>query len=124
TDLSVSASKELLNNRLKVTVGNDFQLEGPAVHRQQSSLIPGNLALDYQLSKDGRYMVRMYRSNELLNIIDGYVIETGVSFRIALEYNRFKYIFINRKKYLEKRRAERRKAAEEEDQKNEKRETA
>lgn len=111
TDLSVSASKELLNNRLKVTVGNDFQLEGPAVHRQQSSLIPGNLALDYQLSKDGRYMVRMYRSNELLNIIDGYVIETGVSFRIALEYNRFKYIFINRKKYMEKRRAERRKAA-------------
>jgi hypothetical protein len=116
TDLTVSASKSLLDNRLKITVGNDFQLEGPTTQRQQSSLIPGNLSADYQLTKDGRYFVRAYRSNQLQNIIEGYVVETGVAFRISLEYNKFKYLFINRKKYFKKMR-EKRKAAQEQEQK-------
>lgn len=107
TDLNVSASKRLFNDRLNITVGNDFQLEGQQAQTQQSSLIPGNLSADYRLSQDGRYMVRAYRVNQLQNIIDGYVIETGVSFRITIDYNRFKYIFRNREKY-QKRIAEKR----------------
>jgi translocation and assembly module TamB len=98
SDLSVSASKRLFSDRLNVTVGNDFQLEGPQAQSQQSSLIPGNLSADYQLTKDGKYMIRGYRVNQLQNIIDGYVIETGISFRVVLEYNKFKYIFRNRTK--------------------------
>src|SRR5690606_11447871 len=107
----VAASKRLFSDRLNITVGNDFQLEGQHAQSQQSSLIPGNLSADYRLSKDGRYMVRAYRVNQLQNIIDGYVIETGVSFRITIEYNRFKYIFRNREK-MRKERKERRKASE------------
>jgi hypothetical protein len=108
TDLNISASKRLFNDRLNITVGNDFQLEGQQAQTQQSSLIPGNLSADYRLTKDGKYLVRAYRVNQLQNIIDGYVIETGVSFRLTLEYNRFKYIFRNWEKYrkkMEERRA-------------------
>ncbi len=104
TDLNISASKRLFNDRLNITVGNDFQLEGQQAQSQQSALIPGNISADYRVSKDGRYLVRAYRVNELQNIIDGYVIETGVSFRISIEYNRFKSIFRSRKKYMERRR--------------------
>lgn len=96
TDLSISASKKLFDDRLSVTVGNDFQLEGQQAQTQQSTLIPGNLSADYKLTQDGKYMVRAYRVNQLQNIIDGYVVETGVSFRISIEYNRFKYIFRSR----------------------------
>lgn len=103
TDLTVSASKKLFSDRLNVTIGNDFQLEGPQAQSQQSSLIPGNLSADYQLTKDGKYLIRGYRVNQLQNILDGYVIETGVSFRIVLEYNKFKYIFRNREKQRQKR---------------------
>ena len=98
TDLSISASKKLFSDRLNVTIGNDFQLEGQQGQSQQSSGIPGNLSADYSLTKDGRYMVRGYRANQLQNIIDGYVIETGVSFKITLEYNKFKYLFRKRSK--------------------------
>lgn len=107
TDLNISASKRLFNDRLNITVGNDFQLEGQQAQTQQSSLIPGNLSADYRLTKDGKYMVRAYRVNQLQNIIDGYVIETGVSFRLTLEYNRFKYIFRNWEKYRKKMEAQR-----------------
>lgn len=115
TDLNLAASKRLFNDRLNITVGNDFQLEGQQAQTQQSSLIPGNLSADYRLTQDGKYLVRAYRVNQLQNIIDGYVVETGVSFRIALEYNKFKYIFRNWEKYRKKREAERQQEANKED---------
>jgi hypothetical protein len=122
TDLNISASKKLFSDRLNVTIGNDFQLEGQQGQSQQSSLIPGNLSADYMLTKDGKYIVRGYRANQLQNIIDGYVIETGVSFRITLEYNRFKYIFKNKNKKQSKEAKAAEKAAilkkEEEDKAN------
>ncbi|MFT4061413.1 MAG: translocation/assembly module TamB domain-containing protein [Edaphocola sp.] len=98
TDLSIAASKRLFSDRLKITVGNDFQVEGQQAQSQQSALIPGNLSAEYQLTKDGRYLMRAYRVNQLQNIVDGYVIETGVSLRLNIEYNRFKTIFQNRER--------------------------
>jgi translocation and assembly module TamB len=40
--------------------------------------------------------------NQLQNIADGYVVETGLSFRMNIEYNKFKYIFRNWEKYRKK----------------------
>ncbi|WP_118972802.1 translocation/assembly module TamB domain-containing protein [Taibaiella koreensis] len=107
TDLNITASKRLFSDRLKVTVGNDFQLEGQQAQTQQSSLIPGNLSLDYMLTRDGRYQVRGYRVNQLQNLVDGYVVETGLSFRLNIEYNKFKYIFRNWEKYRKKMQEQR-----------------
>lgn len=89
TDLNVGLSKRLLSNRLKISVGSNFQLEGPQNTNQQSSNIAGNVAVDYQLSQDGRYMIRFYRQNEYQGIVDGYIIETGVSFIFSVDYERF-----------------------------------
>lgn len=96
TDLNISATKNLMDDRLSVTVGNDFLLEGATAQTQrQTSVIPGNLSADYKITKDGRYQVRAYRKNELQNIIDGYVVETGLGFRFNVQYNRFRTIFMN-----------------------------
>ncbi|MBS1781219.1 MAG: translocation/assembly module TamB domain-containing protein [Bacteroidetes bacterium] len=104
TNLNVSASKRLLNDRLTVTVGNDFGIEGQNQNtNQNSTLVPGNLAADYQLTPDGRYMVRIYRRDELQDIVEGYVVETGVSFIVTVEYNKFKNLFISKKKRKEQR---------------------
>ncbi|MGC4036625.1 MAG: translocation/assembly module TamB domain-containing protein [Chitinophagaceae bacterium] len=93
TDLNVGLSKKLLNDRLTVTVGSNFELEGPQNSNQQSSNIAGNVALNYRLSKDGRYALRAYRKNEYEGVLDGYVIETGVGFIITIDYNKFRQIF-------------------------------
>ncbi len=119
TDLNISASKRLFNDRLTITVGNDFQLEGErSNNNQQNSLIPGNISADYRITPDGRYLVRMYRKNEMQNVIEGYEIETGVTFRITVEYNKFRSLFMSRKKYRAYLREQRRKAIAEEDKKN------
>ena len=89
TELNVGLSKRLLNERLTVSVGSNFELEGPKNSNQKASNVIGNINVNYSLSKDGRYMIRFYRKNEYEGIVDGYIIETGMSFIISVDYNRF-----------------------------------
>lgn len=93
TDLNVGLSKRLLSDRLKISVGSNFELEGPRNSNQSSNNIAGNVALDYQLSKDGRYMLRAYRKNEYQGVVEGYLIETGIGFIFTLDYNQFRELF-------------------------------
>jgi hypothetical protein len=107
TDLNVGLSKRLLNDRLTVTVGSNFQLEGPQPSNQGSNNVAGNVAVNYQLSKDGRYMLRFYRRNEYEGLLDGYVIETGLGFILTVDYNRFQQIFQARRVKRDEKRKER-----------------
>ncbi|WP_172280481.1 translocation/assembly module TamB [Chryseobacterium sp. LAM-KRS1] len=93
TDLNVDISKKLLNDRLKVTVGSNFGLEGDARQNENTTNIAGNVTVDYSLSKDGRYMLRAYRKDEYQVALQGQIIETGVGFIITLDYDRFRNIF-------------------------------
>ncbi|MGZ3848212.1 MAG: translocation/assembly module TamB domain-containing protein [Flavisolibacter sp.] len=97
TDLNIGLTKKLLNDRLQVTVGNNFELEGPQNSGQKNNNIAGNVAVNYQLTKDGRYMIRFYRKNEYVGVVDGYIIETGLGFILNVDYNRFAEI-LHRKK--------------------------
>ncbi|HMI06360.1 MAG TPA: translocation/assembly module TamB domain-containing protein, partial [Flavobacterium sp.] len=93
TDLNVGVSKSLLDDRLKVTVGSSFGLEGSQQANQDTNNIAGDLSADYQLSKDGRYRVRAYRKNQYEVALQGQVIETGVGFIITMDYNKFRELF-------------------------------
>jgi hypothetical protein len=104
TDLNVGLSKQLLNDRLSVSVGSNFELEGPQTSNQKANNIAGNVALDYHVSSDGRYLLRAYRKNDYEGIIDGYVIETGVSFIISVDYNRFRQIFLSKEERAKRRK--------------------
>ena len=104
TDLTVGVSKSLLNDRLRVSVGSNFELEGPANSNQATSNIAGDVAVDYLLSKDGRYALRAYRRNRYEGVVEGQVIESGVSFIFTFDFNEFKQI-LNRKTAEEKAQA-------------------
>lgn len=93
TDLNIGISKKLFNDRLKVTVGSSFGLEGNMQANERASNIAGDVSIDYQITKDGRYKVRGYRVNKYQVALQGEVVETGVSFIITMDYNRFKELF-------------------------------
>jgi len=93
TDLNVDISKRLLNDRLKVTVGSNFGLEGEARQNENMTNIAGDLTLDYSLSRDNRYMLRAYRKNDYQVALQGQIVETGLGFVITLDYDRFREIF-------------------------------
>lgn len=101
TDLNVGVSKRLLNDRLKVTVGSNFELEGAGQPGRKASNIAGDIAVEYQLSRDGRYFLRAFRKNEYEVTLQGQVVETGLGFNINMDYNKFKEIFMSAKKLQE-----------------------
>ena len=103
TDLNVGVSKNLLSDRLTVTVGNDFQLEGPQANSTQQRSISPDISINYKLSKDGKYLLRAYRKNDYTGTIEGYVIETGLGFVINVDFNKFKDIFITKEERRKKR---------------------
>ncbi len=92
TDLNVGLSKQFLNDRLTVSVGNNFNLEGTSQPGEKTSNIAGDLSVNYKLSRDGRYTLRAYRRDQYI-VLQGEVIETGVAFTLSVDYNKFKEIF-------------------------------
>ncbi len=114
TDLNVDISKKLLNDRLKVSVGSNFGLEGEARQNENMTNIAGDVTVDYSLSKDGRYMLRAYRKNEYQVALQGQIVETGVGFIITLDYDKFRDIFQKSKneKQKEKRKNKQNQAVE------------
>ena len=97
TDLSVDLSKRLLNDRLTISVGKDFTIEGddPLARGQNNNnlkFLP-DVSTSYKLSKDGKYAMRLYRRNQYEAIMDGYFTETGAAFTFSVNYNRFAELF-------------------------------
>lgn len=93
TDLNVGLSKRLLNDRLKVSVGSNFGVEGEARPDENTTNIAGDVQIDYSLSRDGRYTLRAYRKNEYQVALQGQIVETGLGFVITLDYDKFRDIF-------------------------------
>lgn len=94
TDLDITFSKRLLNDRLTVSVGNDFALEGAGRNTNNNGVnLAGNVNIEYMLSRDGRYRLRAYRRNQSDMIVEGQIIETGLGFVMVVDYNRFREIF-------------------------------
>lgn len=107
TDLNVGVSKKLFDDRLKVSVGSNFGLEGQERPNEKMTNIAGNVTFDYALSKDGRYTLRAYRKDEYQVALQGQIVETGLGFIITIDYNKFKEIFESQKSKREFRRNQR-----------------
>ena len=87
-----------MNDRLKVSVGSSFGIEGTKQENEKQNTIGGDISADYQLTKNGRYKVRAYRKNKYQVALQGQVVETGVGFIITIDYDTFKELFEKAKK--------------------------
>ncbi|MEO5967059.1 MAG: translocation/assembly module TamB domain-containing protein, partial [Ferruginibacter sp.] len=97
TDLNLSLSKSFLNDRLTVTVGKNFGIEGEDPSGKSSTYIP-DISFGYKLSADGKYMLKAYRKSQFEVVLDGYVAETGVGFLMTVDYDTFRELFRKKKK--------------------------
>lgn len=98
TDLNVAFSKRLLQDRLKITVGSNFELEGASRPNEKTSNIAGDIKADYSLSRSGQYVLRAYRLDQYEVALQGQVVETGLTFIITVDFDHFREIFEKKKK--------------------------
>ncbi|SFD78380.1 translocation/assembly module TamB domain-containing protein [Spirosoma endophyticum] len=92
TDLNVGLSRSFLEGRVTVSVGKNFVLENTTGTANPNQVFD-NISVNYNVSRDGRYVLRAYRRNDYQAVLDGYIIETGVGFVITLDYNTLTDIF-------------------------------
>ncbi len=94
TDLNVGLSRSFLAGRVTVSVGKNFVLDNSANAATPSqNQVFDNVSANYNVTRDGRYVLRAYRRNDYQAVLDGYVIETGVGFIITVDYNTLADIF-------------------------------
>ena len=98
TDLNVALSKNFLDDRLTVTLGKNFGVQGQdAASNANNSFIP-DVTIGYKLTKDGRYLLKAYRKNQFEVVLDGYVVETGIGFVVTMDYDKFNELFRRNRK--------------------------
>jgi len=68
-------------------VGKNFELENKDM---RSDEIFDNLQANWLISKDGRYRFNIFRKTQNDMVIEGSVIETGVGFIVAIDYETWK----------------------------------
>ncbi|RMB63937.1 translocation/assembly module TamB [Dokdonia sinensis] len=93
TQLDISASKKLLNDRLIVQVGSAVDLEGSSQASGEGAPVIGNVSLEYLLTENGRYRLKGFRRNEFESVIDGQLIVTGIALIFNREFNKFSELF-------------------------------
>ncbi len=93
TDLNVGLTKSFLNDRLTVSVGRNFELENSNADAASSNQIVDNIALNYALTRDGKYLLRAYRKNQYQAVLQGFIVENGLSFIVTLDYDQFRELF-------------------------------
>jgi len=94
--LNVAVSKSLFNDRVKVTVGQDFNLSGGATPIASQS--GNNISLQYLLTQDGRLSLRFFRQNSYQGLFEGQVEEEGGSLVYGRDFNKFSNLFKGTKK--------------------------
>ncbi|MEQ8549741.1 MAG: translocation/assembly module TamB domain-containing protein [Cyclobacteriaceae bacterium] len=93
TQLDVSASKSLFDDRLVVQVGSEVGIEGSGQSGASGSPLIGNVSVEYRLSENGRYRLKGFRKNEFENVIQGQLIVTGIALIFNREFNKFRELF-------------------------------
>jgi hypothetical protein len=91
TELQLGLSKSLLNDRLVVKVSSNIDIEGENSNQSATDYI-GDLAVEYTLTKDGRFRITGF-SNSNYDMIDGELIETGAGLIYIKDYNTLRELF-------------------------------
>jgi translocation and assembly module TamB len=91
TDLGVSMSKDLFENRLVIRIEENIPVGNSTVSAQKSgSQYVPDITSTYKLSKDGRLQLGAYQKNEYDAVVQGYFTQYGINLIVELAYDKFK----------------------------------
>ncbi len=93
TELQMEVSRDFFNDRVRVVVGGNIELEDET-HRQTSpGDIAGDFSFEYLITPEGNLIFRGFRKKEYGDLIEGELTRTGVSLVFSRSYDRFRDLF-------------------------------
>lgn len=97
TELQMEVSRDFLDERLRVTVGGNIELEDETRRESNPGEIAGDFLLEYLLNPEGNLVLKAFRTKQYGDIFDSQVFETGVSLLFTRSYNTFRELFTPRR---------------------------
>ena len=92
TDYSYKVSKNLFNDRVKVTVGGSISSDTDPAQNMKENFVD-DISLEYRLNKRDNMSLKVYRYNTQESILEGEVVDTGVGFVVRKKLNRLGDLF-------------------------------
>jgi translocation and assembly module TamB len=96
TQVKIGVTKQLFKDKVSVQVGGNVDVEGQKAKENNASEIAGNVLVEYKLTDDARFKLKMFRKNEYENPIEGELTKTGMGILFTKDYNKIKELFIRR----------------------------
>jgi hypothetical protein len=93
TQLQMEVSRNFFDDRVRVTVGGNIELEDETRRETDPGDIAGDFKIEYLITPSGNLRVMGFRSKNWADIFDGQVYETGISLIFSKSYNQFRDLF-------------------------------
>ncbi|MFO7922427.1 MAG: translocation/assembly module TamB domain-containing protein [Bacteroidales bacterium] len=93
TELQVEVSRNFFNERVRIVVGGNIELEDETHRETRPGEIAGDFTLEYLLTPDGNLILRGFRKKDYGDLIEGELTKTGVSLVFSRSYNKFRELF-------------------------------
>ncbi|MFN3555931.1 MAG: translocation/assembly module TamB domain-containing protein [Bacteroidales bacterium] len=98
TELQLEVSQNFFDDRVRVTVGGNIELEDETRRNREATDIAGDFSIEYLLTPEGNLRLRGFRTKNYADIFDGQVIETGIALLFSRSYNKFRELFARKEK--------------------------
>ncbi len=81
TEVTLDVSKQLLNDKLSVKVGGNFNVEGnEQTQNQNYKTVTGDVVIEYKIDEDGKYRIQGFSKREYEDFFTGEINKTGAAF--------------------------------------------
>jgi hypothetical protein len=93
TEVNIGVSKRFLKDRMVVSVAGNVDVEGERAKQNNVSNLAGDIVLEYMLTADGRYRLRVFRKDQYEGILDGEVKEAGIGVLYTKDFDKWNQLF-------------------------------
>ncbi len=93
TEVNIGASKRFFDNRLIVQISGNVDVEGERTKQNDVSNLAGDIVLEYLLTEDGRYRLRVFRKDQYAGVLDGEVKEAGIGLLYTRDFDKWDDLF-------------------------------
>ncbi|TVR73421.1 MAG: translocation/assembly module TamB [Marinilabiliales bacterium] len=96
TELQMEVSRNFFDERFRITVGGNIELEDEMRRRTGAGDIAGDFSLEYLLTPGGNLLVRGFRTRDYGDLVEPDLTRTGISLIFSRSYNNLMEIFRRR----------------------------
>ncbi len=80
TQVELDVSKRFLDKRLSIKIGGNVAVEDEeTINTEDINKLSGDVEMEYTLSEDGRYRIKVFNKSDYENVLEGQIRKTGVA---------------------------------------------